>query len=142
PPIIRHLAHADLADCVHHVLALRDQNIDLPQLRNDLFRLVSLPCHCSPPGCQRHTSSRTTSMGVDQRAPEGLSKKGPAWGAGLKWDRVRHLKVPVSPSPPIPKRCIRFQWRGEAARYGPSRSVVQKIALAIVVDQTHNNTFC
>src|SRR5262249_17827219 len=65
PPIIRHLAHPDLADCVHHVLALRDQNIDLPQLRNHLFRLVSLPCHCSPPGCQRHTSSRTTSMGVD-----------------------------------------------------------------------------
>src|SRR5262249_25969533 len=63
PPIIRHLAHPDLADCVHHVLALRDQNIDLPQLRDDLFRLVSLPCHCSPPGCQRHTSSRTTSMG-------------------------------------------------------------------------------
>src|SRR5262249_41881880 len=68
PPIIRHLAHPDLADCVHHVLALRNQNIDLPQLRNDLFRLVSLPCHCSPPGCQRHTSSRTTSMGVDHCA--------------------------------------------------------------------------
>src|SRR6202040_2343687 len=67
PPIIRHLAHPDLADRVHHVLALRDQNIDLPQLRNDLFRLVSLSCHCSPPGCQRHTSSRTTSMGVDHR---------------------------------------------------------------------------
>src|SRR6516164_9560652 len=33
PPIIRHLANPDLADCVHHVLALRDQNIDLPQLR-------------------------------------------------------------------------------------------------------------
>src|SRR5262249_40907200 len=63
PPIIRHLAHPDLADCVHHVLTLRDQNIDLPQLRDDLFMLVSLPCHCSPPGCQRHTSSRTTSMG-------------------------------------------------------------------------------
>ena len=31
PPIIRHLAHPDLADGVHHVLALRDQNIDLPQ---------------------------------------------------------------------------------------------------------------
>src|SRR5262249_24907244 len=31
PAIIRHLAHADLADCVHHVLALRDQNIALPQ---------------------------------------------------------------------------------------------------------------
>src|SRR5262249_13228448 len=49
PPIIRHLAHADLADCIHHRLALRDQNIDLPQLRDDLFRLVSLPCHCTPP---------------------------------------------------------------------------------------------
>src|SRR5262249_659543 len=49
PPIIRHLAHADLADCVHHVLALRDQNIDLPQLRDDLFRLVSLPCQTAGP---------------------------------------------------------------------------------------------
>src|SRR5215468_4796495 len=57
PPIIRHLAHPDLADGVHHVLALRDQNIDLPQLGNDLFWFVSLPCHCS----QRHTSSQTTS---------------------------------------------------------------------------------
>src|SRR5262249_30993435 len=64
-PIIRHLAHPHLSYCVPYVLAMRDQNIDLPQLRNDLFRLVSLPCHCSPPGCQRHTSSRTTSMGVD-----------------------------------------------------------------------------
>jgi hypothetical protein len=39
PPIIRHLAHPDLADCVHHVLALRDQNIDQPQLRDDLSGL-------------------------------------------------------------------------------------------------------
>jgi hypothetical protein len=39
----------EMADCVHHVLALRDQNIDLPQLRDDLFRLVSLPCNYSPP---------------------------------------------------------------------------------------------
>src|SRR5262249_46019451 len=68
PPIIRPLAPPDLADCVRHFLALRDQNIDLPQLRDDLFRLVSLPCHYSPPGCQRHTSSRTTSMGVDHAA--------------------------------------------------------------------------
>src|SRR4029078_3427999 len=67
PPIIRTLAPPYRGDGVHHVLALRDQNIDLPQLRNDLFRLVSLPCHCSPPECQRHTSSRTTAMGVDQR---------------------------------------------------------------------------
>jgi hypothetical protein len=48
PPIIRHLAHADLANCVHHVLALRDQNIDLPQLRDDLFRCIaSLPLQSS-----------------------------------------------------------------------------------------------
>src|SRR6516165_7203897 len=36
---------------------------------------------------------------VRWRAPERLSKKGPASGAGLKVDRVRHLKAPVSPSP-------------------------------------------
>src|SRR4029453_15652794 len=75
PPIICHLAHPDLADCVHHVLALRNQNIHLPQLRDDLFRLVSLPCHCSPPGCQRHTSSRTTSMGVDHSVTMRANRK-------------------------------------------------------------------
>src|SRR5262249_43821109 len=80
PPIIRYLAHPDLADCIHHVLALRDQNIDLPQLRDDLFRLVSLPCHCSPPGCQRHTSSRTTSMGVDQMCSTMLLRPAAALG--------------------------------------------------------------
>src|SRR5215813_5996901 len=77
PPIIRHLAHPNLADGVRHGLPLRDQNVDLPQLRNDLFRLVSLPCHCSPPGCQRHTSSRTTSMGADHGCVEeaGLERR-------------------------------------------------------------------
>src|SRR5262249_24619723 len=49
PPIICSLAPAHLADCVHHGLLLRDQNVALPQLRDDLFRLVSLPCHCGPP---------------------------------------------------------------------------------------------
>src|SRR5262249_32705879 len=65
PTIVGHLAHTDLPDRLRHALALRDQNIHLAQLRDDLFRLVALPCHCSPPGYQRHTSSRTTSMGVD-----------------------------------------------------------------------------
>src|SRR5262249_36848697 len=63
PTIVGHLAHTDLPDRLRHALALRDQNIHLPQLRDDLFRLVA--SHCSPPGYQRHTSSRTTSMGVD-----------------------------------------------------------------------------
>src|SRR5208283_3455157 len=53
PPIIGDLAHADLADRVSDVLALRDQHINLPQLRNDLFRRVSLLRHCSPPSCQK-----------------------------------------------------------------------------------------
>src|SRR5262245_47089317 len=83
PPIIRHLAHPDLSDCVHHVLTLRDQNIDLPQLRDDLFRLVSLPCHCSPPGCQRHTSSRTTSMGVDHGGGGGGANLNPLSAASM-----------------------------------------------------------
>ena len=43
PPIIRHLADADLADRIHHGLALRDQNIDLPQLRGDLlYRFLAI----------------------------------------------------------------------------------------------------
>src|SRR3954447_18271273 len=53
PPIIGDLDHADLADRVSDVLALRDQNVDLPQLRDDLFRRVSLLRHCSPPSCQK-----------------------------------------------------------------------------------------
>ena len=40
--IIRHLGHADLTDRVGNGLALRDQNVNLPQLRDNLFRLVSL----------------------------------------------------------------------------------------------------
>src|SRR6478672_2120381 len=53
PPIIGDLPHADLADRVSDVLALRDHNVDLPQLRDDLFRRVSLLRHCSPPSCQK-----------------------------------------------------------------------------------------
>jgi hypothetical protein len=49
PAIVGHFAHTNLTDRVRHVLTLRDQNIHLPQLRDDLFRLVSLPCHRSPP---------------------------------------------------------------------------------------------
>jgi hypothetical protein len=41
PAIVGHLAHTDLPDRLRHALALRDQNIDLAQLRDDLFGLVS-----------------------------------------------------------------------------------------------------
>jgi hypothetical protein len=37
----------------------------LPKLGDNLFSLVTLPCHRGLPGCQRHTSSRTTSSGAD-----------------------------------------------------------------------------
>jgi pimeloyl-ACP methyl ester carboxylesterase len=47
--LVGHLAHTDLPDRLRHALALRDQNIHLPQLRDDLFGLVALPCHYSPP---------------------------------------------------------------------------------------------
>src|SRR4029078_1124143 len=49
PAIVGHLAHTDLPNRLRHALALRDQNVDLAQLRDDLFRLVALPCHFSPP---------------------------------------------------------------------------------------------
>src|SRR5207244_11427529 len=43
PAVIRHLAHPDRTDRLGHALALRGQNINLPQLGDDLFRLVTLP---------------------------------------------------------------------------------------------------
>jgi hypothetical protein len=107
PPALgqrRYLTHPDLADCIHHVLALRDQNIDLPQLRNDFFRLVSLPCHCSPPGCQRHTSSRTTSMGAGQWGFVNFTSAGAGWN--IVDERIRSLhpiqkkRRSIKPMPP------------------------------------------
>src|SRR5213080_3466206 len=68
PAIIRHLGHANLADRVSDILTLRDQNINLSHLRDDLFRLVSLPRHCSPPSCQKTYLRSTTSMGEDHLA--------------------------------------------------------------------------
>src|SRR5665811_2034177 len=51
PAIVRNLAYADLADRIGNALALRDQDIDLPQLRDKLLRLVPLPRHIGPPSC-------------------------------------------------------------------------------------------
>jgi len=48
--IKRRRAHANLADRISHAPALRDQHINLPQLRYNLFRLVPLlPRHSGPP---------------------------------------------------------------------------------------------
>jgi hypothetical protein len=45
---------------------LRNKDIDLPQLGDDLFRRVLLPWHVLILlDAIRHTSSRTTSVGVD-----------------------------------------------------------------------------
>jgi hypothetical protein len=41
----------DRSDRIGHRFALRCQDIDLSQLRNDLFRLVVLPRHFGPPVC-------------------------------------------------------------------------------------------
>src|SRR5215471_19012221 len=48
-PIIRHLTHADLADCVHYVLALREQNIDLAATSRRSLQacIASLPLQSS-----------------------------------------------------------------------------------------------
>ncbi|MCX7307174.1 MAG: hypothetical protein NTZ72_04175, partial [Afipia sp.] len=46
--------------------ALRHQHIDLPKLRNNLFRCMPLPCHRSHPPSEKYTSGRTTSKGADQ----------------------------------------------------------------------------
>src|SRR6516162_1368235 len=55
---------------------------------------------CTPRLPHRYGSSCSSSFTEAARwCAERLSKKGPASGAGLKVDRVRRLKAPVSPSP-------------------------------------------
>ena len=41
PAIERHFAHGNLADRVRDLAALAVQNVNLTQLRDDLFRLVA-----------------------------------------------------------------------------------------------------
>src|SRR5208282_4197795 len=48
-PYWRDLGNADRADRVSHRLALRRQDVDLAQLRHDLFGLVMLSRDCGPP---------------------------------------------------------------------------------------------
>src|SRR5947209_11857923 len=64
PAVIRHLADADRADRFRDALTLRGQHINLPQLGDDLFRLLALPRHHGPPSLN-HSSGWTTSAGVD-----------------------------------------------------------------------------
>jgi hypothetical protein len=67
-------------DCVCYLAALCHQHVNLPQLRNDLFSRMPLPCHRSYPPSEKHTSGRTTSKGADQdqmalivrNAPDGV----------------------------------------------------------------------
>src|SRR3954468_15028796 len=67
PAIIRDLGDADRADRVRHRGSLRNQDIDLAQLRNDLFGGVSLLTHSDPPSAlTSHTSGWTTPTGADQ----------------------------------------------------------------------------
>src|SRR5215204_2211125 len=66
--IKRHLRDADRADRLRDGPALSREHLNLPQLRNDLLRLVPLLRHSSVLHmAQSHTSGRTTSQGADQR---------------------------------------------------------------------------
>lgn len=49
PAAICHLGHANRADRIRDGFALRDQDIDLPQFRDDLFEFVMLSRHGSIP---------------------------------------------------------------------------------------------
>jgi len=67
PPVLSHLGHPDLPDRVAHRRPLLNKDIHLPQLGDNLFRRVLLPWHVMVLlDAIRHTSSRTTSVGVDQ----------------------------------------------------------------------------
>ena len=53
PAVVGCLVHADRPYRVCHALSLRNQYIDLAQLCDNPFRFVSLPCHRSPPRCEK-----------------------------------------------------------------------------------------
>src|SRR3954464_7673891 len=60
------LGDPNRADRVRHRGSLRNQDIDLAQLRNDLFGGVSLLTHSDPPSAlTSHTSGWTTPTGAD-----------------------------------------------------------------------------
>ena len=63
PSVVGDLAHTDLTDRIRHAATLRYQDIDLAQLRDDVFGLVSLPRHEGPPACSSTTPGWTTSGG-------------------------------------------------------------------------------
>src|SRR5690606_26190409 len=70
PAVIRELRHADRANRFANRFSLRQQNIDLAQLRDDLFRLVLLLGHYNVLSqAQEPTSGRTTFQGADQKVP-------------------------------------------------------------------------
>jgi hypothetical protein len=67
PPIIRHFRQANRSDRVYDRPTLCDQNINLPQLRNNLFSRMPLLCPRPAPPSENHTSGRTASKGADHR---------------------------------------------------------------------------
>ncbi|MCX7306940.1 MAG: hypothetical protein NTZ72_02910, partial [Afipia sp.] len=88
--------------------ALRHQHIDLPKLRNNLFRCMPLPCHRSHPPSEKYTSGRTTSKGADHRP----YRAGPSYHYGYR-PAYRHYGYRARP-------VVRY---GYAPRfYGPRHS--------------------
>ena len=63
--IVGNFAYADLKNRIRNTVALRHQAIDLAQLRDDFFGLVSLPRHEGPHARSLTTLGWTFSVGVD-----------------------------------------------------------------------------
>src|SRR5215207_5889799 len=53
PAVVGHLGHTDRAHGVGDALALRDQDVHLAQLGDDLLGLVPLARHRGPPSCPK-----------------------------------------------------------------------------------------
>ena len=66
PEVVGDLAHPELTNRIAGTVALRHDDIDLAQLRDDRFGLVSLPRHAGPPARFITSSGWTTSEGVDE----------------------------------------------------------------------------
>jgi hypothetical protein len=64
PPIVRNFRYPYRSYGLRDWSPLAHQHIDLPLLRDDLFRRMSFPRHCLFLVLQNYNSGRTTSMGA------------------------------------------------------------------------------
>src|SRR5262245_20615062 len=102
PPIIRHLAHPDLADCVRHGLSLRDQNFGLSQIRNNVLRHVSDSCLFMPSLPTQYSLNSNTYLKSNHFSGRGS----PVWLSNSSYTLRSDISAPPPPLSAAPTASV------------------------------------